>query len=94
MAASHPSALQYGTVSVDPASIAATTRLGIDVTITGLAVGDLLVMHPPVGLHDDLVLHGWRVKDDDTATIFLYNPTAGAIDDPAQTWEYEWWDRT
>ena len=94
MAATHFSMNHAGSVSVNPPSIATVSKAAVDVTITGLAVGDLLVMHPPTALDDDLIYCGCRVKAADTATIFLYNPTGGAIDDAAQTWTYEWIDFT
>ena len=82
------------TVSIDPASIAATSRGATTFTVTGAAVGDRISMEPPAGLNDDLVFVGARVTAADTATVYLYNPTAGAIDDGALTWNYTWMDLT
>jgi hypothetical protein len=81
-----------GTVSINPASIGATTRVGTTFTITGAKVGDILVMNPPAALNDDLIFAGCAITADDTATVYLYNPTAGSIDDAAQTWSYLWID--
>lgn len=94
MAATHFSALSYGTVSVDLPSIATVARAAVSVTIPGLAVGDMLVFYPPATLNDDLIYVGCRVASANTATLFVYNPTIGAIDDAAANWEYHWWDRT
>jgi hypothetical protein len=82
----------FGTVSINPASIAATTRGATTFTITNAKVGDVLVMNPPAGLNDDLVFAGCAITAADTATVYLYNPTAGAIDDAAATWTYLWID--
>lgn len=82
----------FGTVSIDPASIAATTRVGTDFTLTGAKVGDVLVLNPPAGLNDDLIFAGAAVTADNTGTVYLYNPTAGAINDTARTWTYLWID--
>lgn len=94
MGASHPSALARGTVNIDIPSIATVTKAAIDITIPGIAVGDTLNVHPPAAMNDDLVYAGCRVKAANTATIFIYNPTAAPIDEPFLVWEYEWWDLT
>ena len=94
MAASHFSALKTATVSVDLPSIATVSTAAVDVTVTGIAVGDMLSVYRPIALNDDLVVAGYRIKSADTVTLFIYNPTGGAIDDAAQPWEFVWWDRT
>lgn len=86
--------IKSGTVSIDPGSIATVTRGTGAGTITGLAAGDIVVMSPPAALNDDLVFAGARVTGADTVTVYLYNPTAGAIDDTARTWDYLWFDLT
>lgn len=77
-----------GTVSINPASIAATSRAATTFTVTGAASGDILIMSPPAGLNDDLLFVGARVTGTDQGTVYLYNPTGGAIDDGALTWDY------
>jgi len=79
-----------GSVSVNPASIAATTRLAHTATITGigLILGDVIVLVPPAALNDDLLYVGCRVTGVDTVDIYIYNPTAGAIDDAALNWDF------
>jgi hypothetical protein len=94
MGASHPSALKYGSITIDIPSIGATTKGAMDFNVPGIAVGDTINFHPPVAMNDDLVFAGCRVKAANTVTVFIYNPTAGAIDEPMLTWEYEWWDLT
>jgi hypothetical protein len=83
-----------GSVSVDPPSIAATTRAAVAVTIVGVSVGDKVLFEPPAALNDDLLFVGARVTATDTVTIYLYNPTGGAIDDSGRTWDYLWFDLT
>jgi hypothetical protein len=83
-----------GTISLDPASIAATTRGTVTFTLTGAASGDAIIMMPPSGLNDDLVFCGADVTAANTVTVYLYNPTAGAINDTASTWRYVWIDLT
>lgn len=82
------------TVSINPASIGATTRVGTTFTVTGAATGDMILMSPPTGLNDDLLFVGAKITATDTATVYLYNPTGGGIDDGALTWEYLWLDLT
>ena len=86
--------IQSGTISINPPSIATITRAAVTFTLTGAAVGDRIVMEPPAALNDDLVFVGARVTAADTVTVYIYNPTAGAIDDAAQTWNYLWFDLT
>ena len=81
-----------GQVAVDPGPIASVSRGSVAVTITGLAVGDIVYFQPPAALNDDLVYHGCRVTGADTVTIYLYNPTGAAIDDTSRTWDYLWFD--
>lgn len=83
-----------GTVSLDFASIAGTTRGSVTFTLTGAAAGDLIHMQPPAGLEDDLLFVGAEVTSANTVTVYLYNPTVSAIDAAAATWRYIWLDLT
>lgn len=83
-----------GTTSLNPASIAATTRGSVTFTLTGAAAGDLIHMQPPADVNDDLIFVGAEVTSANTVTVYLYNPTVGAIDDAATTWRYIWMDLT
>jgi hypothetical protein len=86
--------IDFGTISLNPASIAATTRGTVTFTLTGAETTDIIVMNPPSGLNDDLLFVGASITAADTVTVYLYNPTAGAIDDGANTWSYLWIDTT
>ena len=81
-----------GSVSVNPASIAANTKGSIAVTISGLAATDFLVLQPPADLEAGLVYAGHAVTGTDTLTIYLLNPTAGAVDGAAKNWGYLWFE--
>jgi hypothetical protein len=50
--------IDFGTVAANPGSIAAQTRGSVDVTITGVRVGDIVLMNPPDGLNAGLVYGG------------------------------------
>jgi len=83
-----------GTASVDPGNIGATTKGSVNVTITGLAVTDRVILHPPTGLNGGILYCGCDVTAANTLTIYLYNTTNGAIDDGANTWKYSYLDFT
>lgn len=82
------SKISSGTVSLNPGSISATTRGTVTFTLTGADTTDIIVMTPPAALDDDLLFVGAAVTSANTVTVYLYNPTAGAIDDSARTWSY------
>lgn len=77
-----------GTVSVNPPSIAATTRAAVDVTVAGVVATDIVIAEPPAALNDDLIYCG-VVAGAGKFTVSLYNTTGGAIDDSARTWTYK-----
>jgi hypothetical protein len=87
-------AVQAGTASLDPGSISTVSRGSVTFTLTGAASGDAIVMMPPSALNDDLIFCGADVTSANTVTVYLYNPTAGSIDDTARTWKYVWLDLT
>lgn len=82
------------TTSVNPGSIGANSTGTVDMTVTGIAVGDVVMLNRPAGLDDDLVFSGCRVQTVDTVRLFLYNPTAAPIDDGANDWQGFWMDKT
>jgi hypothetical protein len=84
----------FGTTSLNPGSIGATTRGSVTFTLTGAKTTDVIIMNPPADLNDDLLFVGATVSAADTVTVYLYNPTAGSIDDSARTWSYLWLDTT
>lgn len=82
--------VQTGTVALDPPSIAATSRGTVTFTLTGAATGDAIIMLPPSDLEDDLLYVGAAVTAANTVTVYLYNPTAAALDGVSKTWGYVW----
>jgi hypothetical protein len=84
--------LDFGTASVDPASIPATSRGSVTFTLTGAKTTDVIIVNPPSDLNDDLIFCGAAVSAANTVSIYLYNPTASAIDDTARTFSYVWVD--
>lgn len=86
--------IDSGTTSLDPASIAAQTRGSVTFTLTGAAVGDIVIMQPPSALNTGLAFAGAEVTGANTVTVYIVNVTGGAIDDGANTWRYLWFDLT
>jgi hypothetical protein len=86
--------IEFGTVEIDPASLNATTRGATTFTLTGAATTDIIIVNPPASLNDDLIFAGAAVTAADTVTIYIYNPTAGSIDQAAATFSYCWIDTT
>jgi hypothetical protein len=86
--------IEFGTVAIDPASLAATTKSATTFTLTGAATTDIIIVNPPADLNDDLIFCGAAVSAADTVSIYLYNPTASAINDTARTFSYVWIDTT
>jgi hypothetical protein len=86
--------IEFGTVAIDPASINATTRGGTTFTLTGAATTDIIIVNPPATLNDDLIFAGAAVTAANTVTIYLYNPTAEAINETSKTFSYCWIDTT
>lgn len=77
-----------GTVSVNPASIAANTTGDTSVTIASAKAGDIIVWTPPSDLEAGLVVGGSWCASDGTVVLRLGNVTVGAIDGAAKTWSY------
>jgi hypothetical protein len=77
----------YGTVSVDPPLINATTSATFTVTITGVQTGDLVFLTPPSTLEATLIFQGANVTAANTVTILMRN-VGGAVNGLARTWSY------
>jgi hypothetical protein len=78
-----------GTVTIDPASINATTVSSQTFTLTGAATSDSLTLNPPAaGLTAGLLVCQYFVSAANTITIVFYNTTGGSIDEPSASWTY------
>ena len=86
--------IEFGTVAIDPASINATSRGATTFTLTGAATTDIIIVNPPSTLNDDLIFAGAAVTAADEVSVYLYNPTAGSIDQASATFSYVWIDTT
>lgn len=87
--------LKAGTVAVNPPSIAATSSAEVAVSISGVAVGDIVLFEPPSGLETGLAASGTgRVSAANTVQLRLTNVTGAAVDGASRTWRYLWVDLT
>lgn len=76
-----------GTLSVNPPSIAATTRATVSVALAGLTADCRVILEPPSSLNAGLLYCGHE-NATNQINIFLYNKTGGNIDDVATIWKY------
>jgi hypothetical protein len=82
-------AVQIGTVSVNPASLADGAEADTSVTISGATVGDVVIMTPPTaGLDAGILICGAWVSAADTVKVRLHNNSGGTVDVAAGTWAY------
>lgn len=79
--------LSGSATSSDPAEILAGATGTATLAVTGAEVGDTVFVHPRA-LADGLVVESYLVSSANVVTITLFNPTAGAINDDAQIYDY------
>lgn len=81
--------IEFGTFTLNPASIAAASQ-GIEtVTITGAKTGDLVFVNPEA-LENRLIPAGAKVTAADTVSVYLNNAydATTAVDGGSKTWSY------
>jgi hypothetical protein len=83
-----PITLKCGSVSVNPASCAATTTCATAVATVGVTQYSACSCSPRAVWDDDLLYVGCAALTADNLTVRLYNPTLVAIDAAVQTVDY------
>ena len=80
--------IEFGTFTLDPASIAATAQGAETVTISGIAAGDQAVANPR-GADAMLAFAGCEVTDTDELTVYLNNAydATTAVDGASLTYD-------
>jgi len=73
--------------SVDLPSITATTTDSAILSVTGATTDMKCFLMPPSGIDDDLIPKGCAVTAANTVTIYVFNDSAGAIDDIARIYQ-------
>ena len=81
------------TASVDLPSINGQATGSQTFTVTGAAVGDVVVVNPP-SLTSGLAFAGAAVTAADTVTVYAVNATGSPINNAAATFTYLWFDLT
>ena len=79
--------IYHASASVDLPSIATVTTGSATLSVTGATTDMKCFLMSSNAMNDDLISKGCAVTGADTVTIYVYNPTAGAIDDAAQTYQ-------
>ena len=69
----------------DPANIVDGTFVTTDITVTGAAIGDFVLVSPGVDVTDLIV--SATVTAPDTVSVVLQNETGGAVDLGSSTWK-------
>ncbi len=76
--------IRYYSQSLNPASVAGTTRSVQTFTVTGLETTDIVILNY-TSLLAGLFITGYRVSTKDTLELTFYNTTGGALDQAATT---------
>ena len=81
--------IEFGTFSLNPASIAAASQGVETVTITGAKTGDLIFVSPEA-LENRVACVGAKVTAADTVSVYLNNmyDATTAVDGGAKTYNY------
>lgn len=85
--------IKSGTGAIDFASVAAGETGSGTITVTGAAVGDVVVVNPPA-LTTGLGFAGATVTGANTVTVYVTNASASPIDQASATFTYLWVDLT
>lgn len=85
--------IKSGTASVNLPSINNLATGSATFTVTGAAVGDVVVVTPPT-MTAGLSFGGAAVTSANTVTVYAQNASGGTIDEAAATYTYLWFDLT
>lgn len=78
----------YGAINIDPPSISANASSVITITLTGVSVGDHLLIMPPSDIEGELLFQGASVTAANTVQVRLYNLAGSPVDGTSKTWNY------
>lgn len=80
--------VEFGTLTIDPASIAAGVEGAQVIALPGVKVGDHVILQADTDLEVGLVVKATKVTADDVLTVDLLNTTAAPIDGAERTYFY------
>ena len=87
-------AIMLVSVNQDVGAIPADGTLAVNFTVSGVAVGDAVVLIPPSTLPADVLIHTPTVTAANTVKVEFENETAAAIDPAAMTYQFLVFDLT
>lgn len=76
-----------GDAAVDPADMAAGAEAEVDVTITGVALGDIVLAGPGVDI-SNVIMSAPAVRTANTVTLSFSNPTGDHVNIASSTWNF------
>jgi len=79
--------LEFGTLTLNPASLGDNAQGEYTVTVTGAKAGDLIFVNAE-DLDVGLAVVGAKVTATDTITIYINNESGGAVDGANLTYSY------
>jgi hypothetical protein len=79
--------LEFGTLTLDPASIADNAVLETDIALAGADTGDLIFLNA-VNLDTGLTLQGARITAAANLKLKLANESGGAVDGGSVVYQY------
>ena len=82
--------LSSATAVIDPTSIAPGAVYSTNVSLPGVADGDWISCTPPGNFGSTGLVPVVRFSSAGNGTLYIVNPTAGAIDPASGTWRFVW----
>lgn len=77
---------QVGTVNIDPANVGNAQSFNTDITITGVSVGDVVILQPPPSLEAELTFIGAAVQSANTVRVNLRS--SASVNGASLAWGY------
>lgn len=80
--------VEFGTFTLNPASLAAATKVGVAVTVSGVKAGDSVFVNPQ-DLDYGIVVTGAKVTADNEVTVYINNTydATTAVDGADKTYD-------
>jgi hypothetical protein len=79
--------VEFGTFTLDPASINDNAQGAEAVAISGAKAGDLVFVSPEA-FDTGLIPAGAKVTNTDEVTVYINNESGGAVNGASKTWNY------
>jgi len=80
--------IHYGSVDIDPPSIAAGAKGTAIALIPEANTGDMVLLSPPAGLNSGLVYGGAAVTGDGTVSVYITNSGTASVNAGSADWHF------